>query len=108
MVKRILNYFIGYSDPKKNRPLCIFLSKTSLYRRNFVKPKCFFISIKDEKLLKRYNKIWKKASNIVCKEFDSKSLYNKKYLKIKIKSYNGKIITIIKSQKKTLNAFVYQ
>ena len=30
---------------------------------------------KDEKLLEKYNEIWKKASNIK-KEFDSKPVYN--------------------------------
>ena len=39
----------------------------------------------------KYNKIWKKVSNIIEKEFDSKPVYNEKYLKTKIKSYNGKI-----------------
>ena len=53
---------------------------------------CFFI--KDEKLLEKYNEIWKKKiSNIIKKEFDIKLVYNKKYLKTKIKSYNGKINT---------------
>ena len=49
--------------------------------------------VKDEKLFKKYNKIWEKVSNIIRKEFDSKPVYNEKYLKSKIKSYNGKINT---------------
>ena len=51
---------------------------------------CLFL-IKDEKLLGKYNKIWKKVSNIIKTEFDSKLAYNEKNLKTKIKSYNGKI-----------------
>ena len=47
--------------------------------------------IKDEKLLEKYNKIWKNVNNIIKKEFDSKPVYNEKYLKTKIKSYNGKM-----------------
>ena len=43
--------------------------------------------------IEKYNEIWKKISNIIQKEFDSKSVYNEKYLKTKIKSYNGKINT---------------
>ena len=39
------------------------------------------------------NKIWGKVSNIIRKEFDSKPVYNEKYLKSKIKSYTGKINT---------------
>ena len=38
-----------------------------------------------------YNKIWVK--NTVNKEFHSDLLYNGKYLKAKIKSYNAKINT---------------
>ena len=48
--------------------------------------------IKDENFLEKYE-IWKKVSNNIKKEFDSKCVYNKKYLKTKIKSYNGKINT---------------
>ena len=35
----------------------------------------------------------KKVSNIIKKEFDSKPVYNEKYIKTKIISYNGKINT---------------
>ena len=65
----------------------------------------------DEKLLKKYNEIWKTVSNIIKKEFDSKHVCNEKYLKNKIKSYSGKInanFPIIKYQEKALNVFVYQ
>ena len=43
--------------------------------------------------LKKYNEIWRKASNIIKEEFDSKPVYNRKYLKLKLKSYNGRINT---------------
>ena len=52
---------------------------------------CFLT--KDEKLLEKYNEIWKNVSSIIKKELDSKPIYNEKYLKTKIKSYNGKINT---------------
>ena len=47
--------------------------------------------IKDEKLLKKYNKFWDKVSNNIKKDFDSEPVYNEKYLKTKIKTYEGKI-----------------
>ena len=50
---------------------------------------CFVI--KDDELLKKYNKIWEKVKNSLKKEFDSEPVYNETYLKAKIKSYNGKI-----------------
>ena len=39
------------------------------------------------------NTIWEKVKNSIKKEFDSEPVYNEKYLKAKIKSYNGKIST---------------
>ena len=39
------------------------------------------------------NTIWEKVKNSLKKEFDSEPVYNEKYLKAKIKSYNGKIST---------------
>ena len=44
--------------------------------------------IKNGKLLERYNEIWKKVENSIKKELD-----REKYLKAKIKSYNGKTNT---------------
>ena len=49
--------------------------------------------IEDEKLLKACNKVWDKFSNIMQKGYDSESVYNEKYLKTKIKSYDGKFNT---------------
>ena len=60
-------------------------SDLSAYRTNFDKTKCMYFLIKDEKLLEKYNEICKKVSNIIKKEFDSKPVYNEKYLKTKIK-----------------------
>ena len=79
--KNNFKYFIGYKDAKKLRPLCTFLPQISAYRRDFVKNKCMSFLIKDEKLLEKYNKIWKKVSNITKKEFDNSPVWNEKYIK---------------------------
>ena len=63
----------------------------SAYSRDFHKTKCMSFMIQDENLIRKYNEIWKKVSNIIKKEFNSKPVYNKKYLRTKIKPYNGKI-----------------
>ena len=52
---------------------------------------CFFI--KDDELLEKYIETWEKVKNNLKKEFDSEPVYNEKYLKAKIKSYNGNINT---------------
>ena len=49
--------------------------------------------IKDNELLEKYYEIWEKNKNSIKKEFDSEFIYNRKYLKAKIKFYNGKINT---------------
>ena len=58
---------------------------------------CIFWLIQDDDLLEWwlmvlsnddwYNTIWDKVSADIKKEFDSKTVYNKKYLKTKIKSH---------------------
>ena len=89
--KNYFKCFVDYKDAKKFRPSCIFLPKMSEYRRNFDKTKSMSFLIKGEKLLEKYNEIWKKVSKIIKKEIDSNPVYNEKYMKIKIKFYNGKI-----------------
>ena len=49
--------------------------------------------IEDDELFKKYNEIWEKGKSSIKKEFSSKPVYNEKYLKAKIKSYNRKINT---------------
>ena len=44
--------------------------------------------IEDDDLLEKYNTISDKVSADVKKEFDSKLVYNKNFLKTKIKSYD--------------------
>ena len=51
--------------------------------------------VSDNKLLKKYNKIWERGSSLKNIEFDSKLVYgnNHKYIKTKIKLYGDKINT---------------
>ena len=55
--KQDFRYFIGYIEDKKNRPLCIFLSKTSEYIKDFVKNKCTSCLIKGEEFSKSIMKL---------------------------------------------------
>ena len=63
------------------------------YRRDSDEIEYMSFLIKDDGLLEKDNEIWEKVKNSIKKEFDSKPIYNEKYLKAKIKSYNGKIST---------------
>ena len=64
--------------------------------------------IKDDELLEKENEIREKVKNSIKKELDGEDVYNEKYLKAKMKSYNGKnqISILIKHQKKVFNLFV--
>ena len=54
-------HFIGYNDNDVIRPLYLFLSQTTGYINKLDKNKITkSLMIKDIKLLKNYNKIWKK------------------------------------------------
>ena len=60
--------------------------------------------------LKKYNKFGKTLRNTINKEFGSDLVYNKKYLKAKIKSFNRKITADFhnnKYQNNVLNVFNY-
>ena len=48
----------------------------------------YFLTENDD-LLEKYNAIWDKVSADIKKEFDSKPVYNKNYLKTKIKSHGN-------------------
>ena len=55
----------------------------------------------DNKLLKKYNKIWEKISNIMNIEFDSEPVYsdNDKYITTKIKMYENRVKTNFQGKK---------
>ena len=55
--------------------------------------------IKDNELIEKYNNIWDKVSNAIKKGFDSEPVYNEKYSKTKIKSYEGKVNTNLHNNK---------
>ena len=58
------------------------------YVKHFDSNKTTSVKVGDNKLLKKYNKIWEKISNLMNIEFDSEPVYgdNDKYIKTKNKS----------------------
>ena len=57
--------------------------------------------VSDNKLLKKYNKIWERVSNLMNIKFHSKPVYgdNDKYLKTKLKLHGDKINTNFQGKK---------
>ena len=99
--KNSLKYFTGYNDVDVIRPLRIKLPQIIGYIKNFDSNKTMSFNVDDNKLLKKYNKIWEKISNLMNIEFDSKPVYgdNDKYIKTKIKMYEDRVNTNFQSKK---------
>ena len=99
--KNSLKYFIGYNDGDAIRPLCILLPQMIGYVKHFDSNKTMSFKVSDNKLLKKYKKIWEKVGNLLDIEFDSESVYGDidKYIKTKIKAYGDKVNTDFQGQK---------
>ena len=80
----ILKVLLAIKMLKKIRPLFIFLPKMSDIQEIFIKLNLCLFLIKDEKVLEKYNEIWKKVTSISQKEFNNKPAYNQKYIYKKI------------------------
>ena len=57
--------------------------------------------VSDNKLLKKYNEIWERVSNLMNIEFDGEPVYgdNDKYIKTKIKMYEDRVNTNFQGKK---------
>ena len=66
-------HFTGYNDNGVIRPLYLWLSRMTRYINEFDKNKnknkntiTMSLLVKDKKLLKNYNKLWKKIEKLMC------------------------------------------
>ena len=86
--KNSLKYFIGYNDDDVIRPLCMKLPQIIGYVKNFDGNKTMSFKVGDNKLLKKFSKIWERINNLMNIEFDSEPVYgdNDEYIKTKIKN----------------------
>ena len=71
------------------------------YARKFNENATMSFIVKDEKLLKKYSKIWETIEGLMKITFVSKPVYDEdiKYIKTKIKKYAGNIITNFHNKK---------
>ena len=65
------------------------------YVKHFDSNKTMSFKVSDNKLLKKYNKIWEKNSNLMNIEFDSEPVYGDyyKYIQTKITTYEDRVNT---------------
>ena len=92
--KGSFKYFTGHINNDNALPimLCIKLPHMNGYSKYFENMYVNLL-VHNKKLLKKYNEIWDKISNLLKQGFDSEPVYNDKYIKTKIKSYNNRAYT---------------
>ena len=71
------------------------------YAKHFDSNKTMSFKVSDNKLLKKYNKIWGKISNLLNIELDSQPVYGDgdKYIKTKLKMYGDRVNTNFQGKK---------
>ena len=87
-------YFIGYQEGEIVKPLCIILPQMSKYIKYFEYGGLnMSFLIKDGEVWEKYKQIWNLIKNKLGIRFHSLLVHDKKYLKTKLKEYNGVIKT---------------
>ena len=87
-------YFINYKKDEIVKPLCIILPQMNGYIKYFEnggKNRSFII--KDDTCLDKYNEIWDKIKEKLNIKFHSMPVYDEKYIKAKVREFNGVIKT---------------
>ena len=87
-------HFIGYLDGEIVKPLCIILPQMSAYIKYFEngsKNMSFFIKYKE--VWDKYHKIWDAIKDKLGIKFPSEPVYEYKYLKAKLREFDGVIKT---------------
>ena len=87
-------YFIGYLEDEIVKLLCIILSQMSGYIKYFENGgKNMFFLIKDDEGWDKYGKIWDVIKDKLGIKFHSEPFYEYKYLKTKVREFDGVIKT---------------
>ena len=83
-------YFIGYQEGKVIKPLCIILHQMTGYIKHFEYGGMnMFFLIKNNEVWEKYKQIWGLIKNILGIKFPSSPVHDKKYLKAKVREYDG-------------------
>ena len=88
-------YFICYQEGEIVKPLCITLPKMSGYIKYFeYRGMNMSFLIKNDEVWEKYKQIWGLVKNKPGIKFYSSPVHDKKYIKTKVKGYDGVIKTI--------------
>ena len=90
-------YLIGYlHEDCVIRPLCVILPQISGYINYFNSGgKNMSFKIEDESVYLKYAEIWNKVKSILNVKFHSQPIYDDKYIKTKVKTFNNTINTLL-------------
>ena len=87
-------YFIGYKEGEILKSFCIILPQMNGYIKYFENGgKNISFLIKDDMCLDKYNEIWDKIKETSNIKFHSMPVYDEKYIKAKVREFNGVIKT---------------
>ena len=87
-------YFIGYQEDEIVKPLCIILPQMNGYIKYFDNGgKNMSFLIKNSEVWEKYEDIWNVIKNKLNIKFHSQPIYENKYLKAKVREFNGNIKT---------------
>ena len=87
-------YFIGCKEGEIVKPLCIILPQMTGYIKYFEHGgKNMSFVIKNDMSLHKYKEIWGKIKENLNIKFHSMPVYDEKYIKAKVREYNGAIKT---------------
>ena len=87
-------YFIGYQENERVKPLCITLPQMNAYIKYFENGgKNMSFLIKNSEVWEKYEDIWNVIKNKLNIKFHSQPIYENKYLKAKVREFDGNIKT---------------
>ena len=87
-------YFIGYHKDEIVKPLCVILPQMNGYIKYFDNGgKNMSFLIKNSEVWEKYEEIWDVIKNKLNIKFHSQPIYENKYLKAKVREFNGNIKT---------------
>ena len=87
-------HFIGYQEGEIVKPLCIILPQMSGYIKYFENGgKNMSFLIKDDEVWEKYEQIWDVIKNKLSIKFHSEPVYDKTYIKAKVREFDGVIKT---------------
>ena len=85
-------YFIGYQEDEIIKTLCIILSQIKGYIKYFENSgKSMYFLIKYSEVWEKYEEIWNVIENKLNIKFHSQPIYENKYLKPKVREFDGNI-----------------